>query len=275
MKTIIAPTDFSPVSLNAVHYAADMATAVNASLTLLHVSQVPMAFSEVPYPSENLEELSKIAEKKIEQLKKEIAESKGEKLKIYTELRTGVIIAEIEDTCEKLQPYAVVMGTQGAGALERLFFGSNTLAATKKLEWPLVVVPREAKFKAIKKIGLACDLKKVVETSPVDVIKAIVKEFHSELHVIHVNMEGERRYGPEIIEESGMLQEMLDELHPRYHFLNNTDVDEGLSDFAERNQLDLLIVIPKKHTLISKLFHKSHTKQMVLHTHVPVMAVHE
>jgi len=34
MKTIIAPTDFSAVSLNAVNYAADMAQDINAELIL-------------------------------------------------------------------------------------------------------------------------------------------------------------------------------------------------------------------------------------------------
>jgi hypothetical protein len=37
MKTIIAPTDFSPVSLNAVNFAADMAVSVDSSLLLFHV----------------------------------------------------------------------------------------------------------------------------------------------------------------------------------------------------------------------------------------------
>lgn len=60
-----------------------------------------------------------------------------------------------------------------------------------------------------------------------------------------------------------------------YHFLNNKDVEEGLTGFAEKNNLDLLIIVPKKHNIFDKLFHKSHTKKLMLETHVPVMSVHE
>jgi len=34
-------------------------------------------------------------------------------------------------------------------------------------------------------------------------------------------------------------------------------------------------VLPKRHGLLDKLIHKSHTKQLVLHSHVPVMAFHQ
>lgn len=275
MKTIVAPTDFSPISLNAVRYAADMAITMNASLSLIHICLLPMAFSEVPYPAMNMAELASDAEQKMERLKDDISGGKAGKLKIYTEVRTGIVITEIKSFCDAVRPYAVVMGTQGTGAMERFLFGSNTIAAIKHLPWPLIIVPADAKFTNIKKIGLACDLKQVIQTSPVSEIKKYVREFGASLHVVHVNTEGDRIYGPEIIEESGYLQEMLDELHPSFDFLNNTGVEEGLNSNAERHELDLLIVIPKKHNLIDKLLHKSHTKKFALHTHVPVMAIHE
>ena len=43
MKTLIAGTDFSKTSINAVNYFADMAAAINAKLEVLHVTQVPIA----------------------------------------------------------------------------------------------------------------------------------------------------------------------------------------------------------------------------------------
>ena len=42
MQTIIAPTDFSNISLNAVNYAADMAMALNANLLILHAIELPI-----------------------------------------------------------------------------------------------------------------------------------------------------------------------------------------------------------------------------------------
>lgn len=275
MKVIIAPTDFSPVSLNAVNYAADMASTIHASLALIYVCPLPMTFSEVPVPADTIAMQINDATKKLDELKKKITLRTEGKIRIYTEIKTGMIMPEISDYCNSLRPYAVVMGTQGAGAVERFIFGSTTTAAIKHLSWPLIVVPAEAKFTAIKKIGLACDLKRVVDTAPLEEIKTLVKEFNASLHVVHINTDDDEKYGPEIVDQSGLLQEMLNDLHPSYYFISGIGVEEGLSSFVEKNHLDLLIMAPKKHNLVDLLFHKRHTKAMVLHTHIPVMAVHE
>lgn len=275
MKTIIAPTDFSPISLNAVNYASDIACSINASLLLFHVCRLPLAFSEVPVPAENVTFLLEDAEEKIQRLKGDLVQKTAGKIKIHTEVKMGTVVPETENLCELLKPYAVVMGTQGSSALEKLFFGNNTIEAMKHLAWPLIVVPPEAKFTSIKKIGLACDLKKVAGTIPFAEIKLLVKEFNAALYVLHVNTENEKNHTVETMVESRSLQNMLEDLHPVYHFLNNGDIEDGLSKFAENNKLDLLIVVPKKHNIFDKLFHKSHSKKLVLHTHVPVMAVHE
>src|SRR4029078_7804587 len=100
-------------------------------------------------------------------------------IKINTEVKTAsTVVTEIEDYCDDKKPYAVVMGTQGSTALERIFLGSNTIGAMKHLPWPLIIVPPEAKFIGIKKIGLACDLKKVDDSIPVKEIRLLTKEFN-------------------------------------------------------------------------------------------------
>ena len=275
MKTIVAPTDFSPTSLNAVNYAADLACAMNASLALIHICELPMTFSEVSTPAYNSEEMLQKAGENILQLKTELLNRTEGKIKIYTEVKTGPVTFETEKFCASLKPYSVVMGTRGAGAVERFFFGSNTSLAMKTFTWPVIVIPPGARFTSIKRVGLACDLKKVADTAPVEEIRTLVEEFNAELHVLHVNREDEPVYKSETIEESDLLQKMLEELRPVYHFMNYAGIEEGLNEFAEKNKLDILIVVPKKHNLVDKLLHRSLTKHLILHTHVPVMAVHE
>jgi nucleotide-binding universal stress UspA family protein len=67
----------------------------------------------------------------------------------------------------------------------------------------------------------------------------------------------------------------MKDLNPQYHFIADENIDLGIMKFIEQNEIDMLIVLPKRHKLLDKLFHKSHTKQMVLHAHVPVMALHQ
>lgn len=275
MKTIIVPTDFSPVATNAMNFAADMAININASLLLLHVYQVPVSMTDVPVVLISTEELKKNNEEKLKDLKQDLARITSGKIKIYTEASMGDVVDELEDICKQIQPFAVIMGTRGASGAERVLFGSTTLRAIRHLTWPVIIVPPGKEYgTGIKKIGFACDFEKVVETTPVQFIKNMVKEFGAELHVLNVDYES-KHFKPETPEESMMLHTLLENLKPNYHFINHRDIEEGINEFVETNNIDLLITIPKKHRLLDNLFKPSSTKKIVAQSHVPVMCVHE
>ena len=275
MKTIIVPTDFSPIATNAMNFAADMAVNINASLMLLHVYQVPVSMTDVPVVMVSAEELRKSSEAKLQEVKDAVTHITSGKLKIYTEARLGDVSDELEEVCKHIQPFAVIMGTRGTSGVERVLFGSTTLTAIRHLKWPVIVVPPGKEYgTGIKKIGFACDFDKVVATTPIQFIKNMVKEFGAELHVLNVDYES-RHFKPETPEESLMLHTLLEDLNPNYHFINHVDIEDGINEFVEENNIDLLIAIPKKHKLLDSLFKHSSTKQLVTQSHVPVMCVHE
>lgn len=276
MKTIIVPTDFSPAAINAMHYALNMARVINAGIMLLHVYQVPVSYnnSDIPLPLMDIDELEKINEEKLQELKEAAERASSMKLKISTEVKLGDLADELETICTATQPFAIVMGTRGSGFVERLLVGSATLSVMRRLNWPVLVVPPGAIFKGIQKIGFACDFKKVVETTPADYIKEWVKTFDATMSVLNVDHK-KNAATVNAEEQSALLHGLLEETHPQYFFIDNPDVEKGINEFAESNNLDLLIVIPRKHRLLDSLFQKSHTKELAFHSHIPILAVHE
>jgi nucleotide-binding universal stress UspA family protein len=275
MKTIIAPTDFSPVSINAVNYAADMACTTGCDLLILHVYQQPVIVAEVPVPIYGVDDDEEYQKEKLEKLRADLLFRTRDRIRIVAQVEQGDILLKIEECCTLVNPYAVVVGPETVGRIGELVGAAVTSEMIKDLQCPVIIVPENIHFSNIKKIGLACDFEKVVNTIPVEEIKTMVKEFNAELHVMHVHHDPEIVYSNTIIEESGWLQEMLYDIHPKYHLINNDNIEEGIEQFAESNKLDMLIVVPKKHSVLHKLFSKSYSKQLVLHSHVPVMAVHE
>lgn len=272
MKKILAATDFSADALNAVNYAADMAVSIDASLVLLNVYQLPLSFGDVPV-AVYLDDLVKEAEKNIGDIQEQLNKRMNGKLVIETMIKNGAYYEALEEACEEIKPYAVVTGCQGKTAAQRLLFGSHAVYAMQHLKWPMITVPAGASFAAIKNIGFASDFDGVVDITPVDEIKLLVNDFKASLHILNTGKED--TFEPEVVFESGMLQELLAGLNPSYHFITNENVEDGILQFAKENSIDLLIVLPKKHNLLDKMMHKSHTKQLVLHSHVPVMALHE
>lgn len=277
MKTIIVPTDFSPAALNALNYALDMAQAIHARIVLVNTYQLPLSYTEAPLSPINaisVEEIRKLSEDRLEELKKSALHKTSGQVDIATEAKLGYTADVLAEMCEALQPFAVVMGSHGATALERMLMGSTTLAVIRHLKYPVIVVPPGTSYKKIRKIGLACDFKEVVETTPVEYIKSIVQEFGAELYVLNVTDEEERR-NCEIPLESAWLDELLHDVHPQYVFLDDDDVVETINEFAETHNLDVVMVIPKKHRLLEKLFHKSQSKELLRHSHIPIVSIHE
>jgi nucleotide-binding universal stress UspA family protein len=274
MKTVIVPTDFSEISNNALQYAIDLAKDNGSSLLIFHAYQVPVSMTDVPIVLVSVEQLQKNADDKIEELKRSVQLSSGGTLKIYAEAKLGDTVDELEDLCNRIKPFAVVMGTKGATGLERVLFGSTTLTVIKHLSWPVIIVPPGRKYSPIKKIGFACDFTAVVETTPTELIRAFVKDCKAELYVLNVDYKN-KHFRPETPEQSVLLHTLIEDLNPHYDFVDDEDIDSGINKFAEKNDLDILITIPKKHSILEGLFRKSHTKELLFHSHTPIMCVHE
>ena len=271
MQTIIVATDFSSASFGATEYASDMAVAIDAGLLLLHIIAYPISYTEIPLMVD-MDGLIEDAQERLQMLKKKLLARSGDGLNIQMEAKMGQFFPELQLTCENIKPYTVVIGSQGNSAAERFLFGSHAVYAMKHLIWPLITVPPNATFSSIKKIGLACDFNNVSQTIPIAEIKALVNDFKAELHVINIGKK--EAFNPEIIFQSSMLEQFIGGLKPVYHYIDDKNTDESLIAFTEKNHIGLLIVLPKRHGLIDSLIHESHTRQLVLHSHVPVMALH-
>jgi nucleotide-binding universal stress UspA family protein len=273
MNAIIVPVDFSPVSLNAVHYATKLALAKGASLVLLNTYQIPLTMSEVPVATVTVEELSEISRLRLAELKTSLEHTTSRTIKFYTESRLGDVVGALEELCGSLQPSAVVMGTTGHGQMHDFFVGSNTSEAMKRLVYPLIVVPPGAVFKTPKNIGLACDMEGVVDNLPSDKIHELVRWFDSNLFVLNVRPVGEVM-GVDMNTESLFADTLLADLKPSYSFLTGEEVSDGLQTFAEKQNLDWLILIPKKHRGFSGFLKRSVSKQLAYQTHIPVVCIH-
>ena len=266
MKTILAPTDFSDVSINAVKYAADMAAAIHAKLFILHAVEVPVAVAEMPVAGVTFEELT--SEDKLMKLKKVLLRRTHEKIPIEAKQLWGTIENELTKICDYNKPLAIVMGTHGDGLAERYFLESTTVYMAKHFRYPVLVVPEDQIFKPIRKIILATDLK-AVDDLPWQQIADLLNIFNATLHIVHVNKNDKEIRKHSI--ENLFSDHLLKKLNPHFHVVENDNVQKGISLFAEKNDADLVLIQPKKHGF----FHKSDSRQLIFHSPVPVMAIHK
>lgn len=271
MKTIIICTDFSPASVNAAIYGAQLAEVLNANVRLFHANTPQESFNQSPV-IERAEAAVESARSQLNEISDKMkAACKGD-VEILLELTIGAFFEELYEVCEKLHPYLVIMGSQGTTETERFLLGSNSVHAMKNLAWPLLTVPAGATYRSIHRIGLASDFDDIVSTFPVERVKRIVNSLNASLHIVNVGKNTE--INSNAVFESGLMREMLDSLHPQFHFITRGNVEEGSMDFTDSNNIDLLLVFPKQYGFLEDLFHKSTSKQLVLHSKVPVVVLH-
>lgn len=274
MKTIIVPVDFSANSANAAEFGGNLAAFYGAELWLYHTYELPVAIGEFAYPVFDVTEMQQAAEHEFDIFKENIKNRLRSPVKINTRTELNSLQDGLATICDQLNPDLVVMGLSGKNALTRLVVGSNTIKTIYQLKYPVLVVPSKAQFIPVRKIGFACDYKQIVENTPLDLLKKIIHDFNAELHVLNVDFE-DRNYTPDMLKESFLLNELLGNIKPEYHTVESLDVTEGVNRFAEKNNLDLIVVVPKKHTLIQKMFSRSHAKDMLFHTNIPVLCIHQ
>jgi len=261
MNTIITPTDFSAVSLNAVYYAADMAADLNLSLLVLHATEPDvLSFSTGEYYSNDVEE-------HFLKLKKDLVDRTGNKVEIRFKQVPGVIENELMKICERRHPFAVIMATRGANATMHFFMESITIHLSRHLKYPVMIVPKNIQYKQVQKIVIATDLKDV-DKLPVDKIMTAVNAFKARLHVLHINTNGDEqinKHSPQV----EAIKTKLQQADPAFHFLKSKNVQKGVLMFAENNNIDIIMTFPKKHIFL----HRSESKQVIFNSPVTVMTI--
>lgn len=266
MKTILVLTDFSSAAEHATRYAAVLAKTVNASVTLLHAYQLPLPVTEMPVLAVSPVELKRITDEGLQKAREE-AQASAPGTAFFAEGRLGDAVEEAMDFCRLHEVFAVVTGLKVAGNFERVLFGSTTLSLLKKCTHPVLSVPEGAALAAPQNLALAVDFLKPEET-PAAKIAALVKDLSAALQVVHVETEGEKPADPSAL---------LAALHAEpsaYHSLRGDDVTEGIKQYAKQNNIDLVMVLPHRHTLWERLFFKGHTAGLVQALGVPVLSLH-
>jgi nucleotide-binding universal stress UspA family protein len=273
MKTIVVPINFSDNSANAARYAADLALAIGAEISLIHVLQPPTTVSETPMPLNAFEELRDANLELLQSVSGGLAKWTNNKVKITSELEIGGVEKRIESFCRRQKPFLVVMGASG-DSLQNTLQGSGTVRALRRLPYPVLVIPGDTVFHAVKKIVIACDQEDIDSGMPetLPVLKEISALLKAQLSFVHVLTDG-KETAMDAITEYDVWKRQIKAFGPEMHFVRQESVENGIGKYLQDHDVDWLMVLPKKHSILE--FHKSQTKQIVLHCAVPVISMHE
>lgn len=272
MSLIITATDFSAVGNNAVKYACTLAETLNAQVIVLHSFIFPVMFSDIPLPASLVNEAQSDADKQMTQLINEL-EGDHRSITIKGKVDYGDILTTLDHyTKENIHPWLIVIGNSAAG--EKTNWPDNTIVdALKTLKYPVLAVPPGAVYKPVKKMCFAFDNKHKSNDSALMQLMDIATKLGAELFVLNAQPKSATDNKTAEIDEH--VKTVLSPSAPEYHIVYDTDIDNSIQLFIEKNNVDWLVLLPRKHSFFEGLFHKSHTKSIAHHSHIPIVALHE
>jgi nucleotide-binding universal stress UspA family protein len=134
IRHILAPTDFSKYSTQAVTYAFELAQKVGAKLSLLHVIELPVYAIEVSLPLEDLEQDAR------RELARLLPEAATAHVAVTRLVGLGVPYQKILETAAAEQVDMIVMATHGRTGLGHLIMGSVAERVVRTAPCPVLTV---------------------------------------------------------------------------------------------------------------------------------------
>jgi nucleotide-binding universal stress UspA family protein len=274
MKNILFPTDFSACADNAFDYALHVGVAHNAALTVMHAQQVPILDGQVDVTvPDRLEDLDREVERMLS-LYRDRAEafgrSKSMQLHISTRSEIGFVTEQILSAANPADFDMIAMGTKGATGLAGALMGSITSTIIAKAHVPVLVIPDGAKYSGIQVLIYASDFEEMDRLWMKDLLE-FAKPFNAVVTCVHLKMDESQREEVKFEDLRDRFKTELVTHDIRFDMIPGSDVEHALVDYADNKKADLIAMLSHRRNFIDRLFHRSHTRQMTLHSHLPLL----
>ncbi len=276
MKTLLVPTDFSKISDNAIDYAVEIARVTHAKLILFHAYHVPVITTEEVVAIPDFKDIERSAMDNLKRIERIIHAKHGQNIITECVCKCGFAVEEINLFTQKRKIDLIIMGMKGAGYLGEKLIGSVTTSLMQESICPVMSINEHGRFKAPKKIVLACDYLETDHKLVLKPLRQLANLFSA--HVYVLNVVGNTKASPEIpggTSDYRNMENSLTDVEHSFHYLQSENVIDGVNAFISERKMDMVVMIPRKHSILKRIFNEPNTKRMAFHALVPVLALHE
>lgn len=274
---ILVPVDFSDNSQSAARYALYLGRHLKANITLFHAVTVPVVVGDYPsaVPVEIDTEPSKEEMEKLkEELQKTLDGDGDTSVSLRTRVEVGFTVDSIIEVANEIDADMIVMGTTGASGMEKFFIGSNAASVIDRSEIPVLLIPAKAKVKPVKEIVYATNFDPEDDIM-MDTLLQFAKIFGSKIHCLHVSEKPgvEDKVNLDDLEDMSWHKEMGVEVE--FKNVEGSDPLTAIDKYIDENDIDLLVMLTHRRTIMQRLFSRSVTKEMAFHTQIPLLVFKE
>ncbi len=278
MKSILFPTDFTELSLNAFTYAMEYAQKSNSKLIVYHTYSEKNTISEEAQKVYNKLDIENFRSKKdkFPLFEKLIKNSKAGNLKVKYVVKEGDFVTSLKNYVKKKEDKIdlIIMGTQNKqNSLFDIFMETNTIKILQEINKPVIAIPENATFDgSLNNMAFLVDYRED-EKEPLEQVILQTQEFNSDLHVIHFDLAHGESISPLMDSFKDSLE--LENLNNvTFITIDTINLKESLSQYCVTNNIDMICIINHKRNFYQRLFSYSLAEDILNHLDIPVMAIY-
>ncbi|WP_370391999.1 universal stress protein [uncultured Winogradskyella sp.] len=272
MKKIIIPVDFSKHSEYALETAAALAKTHNAELIVMHMLELSDSIFSSTSSQKNEEThfMLMVAKKNFEEfLNKPYLEG----ITVTPMVKHHKVLKEVSEVASSVKADLIVIGSRGHNDFDGIFTGSNTEKVVRYSSTPVLVVKSKPKNVDFNHVVLAIDFN-ANSVSPVKNALELLKQLAKKVTLLHINLPNLGFLSTDEIQEQvdeflklGKLEHIKDSID----FTADHNVEDGIINYAKREDADVLAIITHGRTGLNHFFGGSISEDLVNHSKLPVV----
>jgi len=273
MKNILALTDFSTCSRNAIQYAVNFLKDESCCFYVMHVHKSGSFTLDdfmSPATANVYDSLLKAEQQRLENFKEELEQTKYEQHEFETILEYDSFIDATYKIIEEKNIDLLVAGFNGVSNATEILFGSHTLSIIRRIHWNTLLVPEDVKFHKPTTMLVPLDVKDDIHSEAFEKILKVVRHRNIHMHVLRVYEKGftGNRY-----DESFLMKHCKD-IKYTYHVIENVPLDYAKSSYVQMHEIDTIGLIAHKESVFDRLFKQSTTTTISKTLKRPLLVVH-
>lgn len=274
MKTILIPVDFSETNNNAIKYAADMSCDMPVKKIILLKSYYTSVYEQIlPSPDflqlrvDDIENERQKIDARLKSLRQKLHNRCQEDIEIEAVISSEPIIRAIHQAIDEQHPDLMIIG--GDMGSELSMIGEQIIEIAKSSPVKVLIVPANCGYQKIEQALVPCDLEAVARLGVLQGLNMSHSWLNPKLMILYVDPKNKHIGREEEFEAS--VKQLVNCYDCKLHYSDDKNIVRGILNFAQQQQVQLIIALPGKHSFFYYLTHNSITEAVSLNARHPVL----
>lgn len=272
MKKILVPTDFSETADKARDYAVQIAQVIDAEIILLNTYHIPYAGASagtlVNIDAMAMEDSEKHMKDQMDYVTKNFSN-----IQFSSTCAPGLLVDTVKGMAKSDNIDLIVMGTTGTSGVVENFLGSNASALIGSTSTPVITVPANATINFPKRIVVANDLTESGEDQLYAALKDIAGGTNASIDFLFVTDDEDKAETKIERLKAAKFDEEFDAAYHPFHFKDSDNAEDGILEYLEGKNFDLLVVVTHQRNFWQRLVERSISKSLVKHAELPILVL--